>query len=146
MKKFMTLCLLSLVLALTGCASLQYAGSADYSVKPFKDDKGAVLCCAVEVHNGKEIANLEAHIVKNGADYTVDLKEQGVAAFAGQAIAAGATQQAIDAAAKAAAVATLAPLAPLLIPAAGAALSSGGLGAAAVGAVGVVGAQKALAK
>lgn len=141
MKKLL---LLAVVLMLASCASLQYAGSADYSVKPFKDADGKVLCCAVEVHNGKEIANLEAHITKTGEDYTVDLKEQGVLAFQGQAIASGATKDAIDAAAKVAVAAAMAPVIPFLVPAASAALASGGLGAAAVGAAGVIGAQKVL--
>jgi hypothetical protein len=127
---------------LYGCASLQYAGNASYSVQPFKDDQGATICCAVNVHNGKEIANLEAHISKDGDKYTVDLKEQGVAAFQGQQIAAGATQAAIDAAAKAAVAAALAPLLPALAPAAGAALASPGVGAAALGAAAVIGGQK----
>lgn len=142
--KRITLILTSLsVLLISGCASLQYAGNASYSVQPFKDDSGATLCCAVNVHNGKEIASLEAHITKKGDDYTVDLKEQGVAAFQGQQIAAGATQAAIDAAAKAAVAAALAPILPALAPVAGAALASPGLGAAAVGAAAVVGGQKA---
>jgi len=130
-------------ISLSACASLQYAGNASYSVKPFKDDAGATICCAVDVHNGKEIANLEAHISKDGDNFTVDLKEQGVAAFQGQQIAAGATKEAIDAAAKAAVAAALAPVLPALAPAAGAALASPGLGAAAVGAAAVVGGQKA---
>ena len=131
--------------ALSGCTSLQYAGTASYSVKPFADAKGVMQCCAVEVHNGKEIANLEAHIVKTGDNYTVDLKEQGVIAFQGQAIAAGATRDAITEAAKVGVAAALAPVIPLLIPAVGGVLAAPGIGAAAVGAVGVVGAQKVLA-
>lgn len=130
------------LLSLTGCASLQYAGNASYSVKPFQDDKGNVLCCQVDVHNGKEIANLEAHVIKQGNDYTVDLKEQGIAAFQGQAISAGATQEAINAAAKTAVAAALAPILPALLPAAGAALASPGIGAAAVGAAGAIGVQQ----
>ena len=134
--------LLCCSLFLTSCASLQYAGNASYTVKPFKDDAGKVICCEVEVHNGKEIANLEAHISVQDGNYTVDLKEQGVAAFEGQRIAAHATQAAIEAAAKAAAAATLAPLIPLMIPAAGAALAAPGLGAAAVGGAAVIGVEK----
>ena len=138
--------ILAALLAITltsGCASMQYAGTASYSVKPFTDNGGAVMCCEVAVNNGKEIANLEAHIVKTpDGGYTVDLKEQGVAAFQGQAIAAGATKEAIADAAKVGVAAALAPLLPALLPAAGAALASPGLGAAAAGAAGVIGVQK----
>jgi len=128
------------MLALSGCASLQNAGTAEYSVKPFVIDAktGAIACCEVVVKNGKEIANVKAHIQKQGDNYTVDLEEQGVMAFQGQAIAAGATKDAIDAVAKAAAAAALAPFLPALLPAAGAALTSGGLPAAAVGAGAVI--------
>ena len=135
------LILLSLLM-LSSCASLQYAGTASYSVKPIVDAKGNVICCSVEVKNGKEIANLEAHIQKDGDKYTVDLKEQGVAAFAGQAIAAGATKEAIDAAVKSALAIALAPVLPALAPA----LAAPGLGAAAIGAGSVLGIQKALGK
>ena len=125
---------------LTGCASLQNAGTAEYSVKPFVIDAkaGTVACCEVMVRNGKEIASVKAHVQKQGDSYTVDLEEQGVQAFQGQTIAAGVTQAAIDAAAKAAVAAALAPVLPALLPAAGAALQSGGLSAAAVGAGAVI--------
>ena len=135
--------LLVALLALSGCTSLQYAGTASYSVKPIVDAKGNVICCAVDVKNGKEIANLEAHVQKQGDNYTVDLKEQGVAAFAGQAIAAGATKEAIDAAVKAAIAIALAPV---VLPAAGAALAAPGIGAAAVGGAAVLGTQKVLSQ
>lgn len=135
--------ILALAAVLPGCASMQYAGTASYSVKPFADKAGNVLCCEVAVNNGKEIANLEAHIVKTpDGGYMVDLKEQGVAAFQGQALVAGATKDAIADAAKIGVAAALAPALPMLLPAAGAALASPGLGAAAVGAAGVVGVQK----
>lgn len=135
------------VLSLVGCASLQQAGSATYSIEPVISKDGAgnaqTICCRVNVQNGKEIANLEAHIAKDGDKYTIDLKEQGVTAFQGQMIAAGATKDAIDAAAKAAVAAALAPVLPTLAPVAGAALASPGLPAAAAGAATVIGVQKA---
>jgi hypothetical protein len=143
MQKFIPV----LVLSLSGCASLQEAGSARYEVKPFTDElTGNQVCCSVTVHNGKEIASLDAQITR-GADgaVTVHLIENGVAAFQGQAIAAGAAQDAINAAAKAAVATALAPILPTLVPAAGAALASPGLGAAAVGAGGVLGAQQLMA-
>lgn len=141
--KYLIITLSAAVAMLSGCASMQYAGTASYSVKPFTDKAGNVACCEVAVNNGKEIANLEAHIVKTpDGGYTVDLKEQGVAAFQGQAIAAGATKEAIADAAKIGVAAALAPVLPALLPAAGAALASPGLGAAAAGAAGVIGVQK----
>jgi hypothetical protein len=145
MKKMLVLAIVVIASLLTGCASLQNAGTASYTVQPFLDQSGGAHCCSVSVLNGKEIANLEAHIHKQGDDYTVDLKEQGVVAFQGQAIAAGATQDAINAAAKAAAAAALAPYLPVLVPAAGAALSSPGIGAAAAGGAAALGARSLLA-
>jgi hypothetical protein len=150
MKHYFTLvalAILALFMAagLAGCSSLNYAGVASYSVQPFKAADGSQMCCTVEVHNGKEIATLDAHITKTGNDYTVDLKEQGVLAFEGQRIAGTAAQAAIDAAARAAVATALAPLLPAMLPAAGAALSSGGLPAAAVGAGTVIGVQKVMA-
>lgn len=137
---------LLLVLALTasasGCQSLQYAGTADYEVRPFLGSDGKNNCCEVVIHNGKEIANLEAHVTKVGDSYTVDLKEQGVAAFQGQKISAEALQTAVDGAVKAAIATALAPL----LPAAGAALAAPGIGAAALGAGAAIGAQKLQAK
>lgn len=133
-----TMILIALALLLTGCASLQYAGSADYQVRPFRDSAGKSDCCEVVIHNGKEIAQVDAHITKDGDKYTVDLHELGVAAFAGQKISAEAVQNAVDAAAKAAVAAALAPL----LPAAGAALAAPGIGAAALGAGTLYGTQK----
>ena len=127
---------------LPGCASIQYAGNASYSVKPFIDQHGNKTCCEVEVRNGKEFASLDAHIEVEGDRYIVDLKEKGVEAFKGQAIASGVTQAAIDAAAKAAVASALAPILPALAPAAGAALASPGIGAAAVGAGAAIGIQE----
>jgi len=124
--------LLALILAalfsLTGCSSLQYAGNASYSVKPFRDDAGATVCCAVEVHNGKEIANLEATITKSGEDYTVHLKEQGVAAFEGQRIASDAIKSAVAEATKAAVAAIIAAIPGLAPAAAGLAQGMAGTG------------------
>lgn len=130
-------------LAMSGCASLEYAGTASYTVSPVVID-GKTYCCAVDVKNGKEIARLDATISKQGENYQVQLHEDGVAAFAGQQIASGAAKQAAADAGKAAAVAAIAPFAPALVPAAGAALASPGLGAAAVGAGATLGVQKLL--
>ena len=122
------------LLALAGCASLNNAGTADYQVRPFLDAAGAPHCCEVSVRNGKEIASVKARIEKRGDDYTVEIEQQGVQAFAGQAIVAGVTHEALTAAARAAVASALAPL----LPAASAALASGGLPAAALGAGAVV--------
>ena len=94
-----TLLILLVAITLAACASLQTAGIARYSIKPFVVDAGtgAIECCEVLVENGKEFASLEAHIEKRGDNYTVDLKEQGVRAFAGQRISAGAAGAALDA-------------------------------------------------
>ena len=134
--------LVGLSTLMTGCASQQYGGMASYSVKPFLDGDGKATCCDVQVNNGKEIAALKAHIAKTkDGDYIVDLEEQGVAAFQGQAISASALKTAADAAVKSALIAAGVIAAPVLAPAAGAALASPGIGAAALGAAGVLGAQ-----
>lgn len=138
MKKLATI---FAMLALAGCTSLQYAGTASYTVSPIVVD-GKTYCCAVDVKNGKEIARLDATISKQGDNYQVQLHEDGVAAFKGQEIASSATAGAIGTAGKVAAAAVLAPAIPAALPAVGAALASPGLGAAAVGAGAMVGAQK----
>lgn len=88
---------------LPGCASLNSAGTADYHVKPFIAEDGKAYCCEVNVRNGKQMASLDAVIVKDGDKYTVVLQQRGVEAFAGQAISAGAAKSVVEAAAKAAA-------------------------------------------
>lgn len=142
--------LLSLAIAtlsmLTGCASLQFAGNASYSVKPFVVDAktGATVCCQVDIHDGKERASLDLHVIKDGEKYDITLSEKAVSAFAGQQIAAGATQGAIDAAAKVAVGIAIAPFLPALVPVAGAVLSSGTGGAIIGGAAMGVTANKIL--
>ena len=89
---------------LGGCASLQNAGTASYSIKPFEKADGGLECCEVQVLNGKEIANLEAKITRKGGDFSVELKEQGVAAFKGQEVSAEAAKALAETAAKAALV------------------------------------------
>lgn len=141
MKHLIALAMLAM--ALTGCASLNNAGTASYSVKPFVTDKGEVHCCEVTVLNGKEIASLDAHIEKKGGDYTIDLKERGVMAFRGQEIAAGAAHDAAKVATTAALAVGGVLIAPVAAPAIGAAMAAGTLPAAAVGAVVGVGTAKA---
>ena len=120
MKKLLML----FVVAVTGCASIQNAGTASYSVKPFVGADGKPVCCEVTVNNGKEIALLEAKVIKKGDDYEVYLREEGVVAFEGQRIAAGAAKSLAASAVKAAAIGGLTVAAPVLIPAVGAALAS----------------------
>lgn len=126
--------ILLLILALPGCASLNNAGTASYRVKPYTDAQGNTRCCDVEISNGKEIAVLDATIIKRGNDYEIRLHEEGVVAFEGQRIAAGAAKTVATSAVKAVTIGGLAVAAPVLAPAAGAALASPGLGAAVVGA------------
>lgn len=108
MKK--TLAIAALAILAAGCSSINNAGTAEYSIKPFVADPatGKLACCEVTVKNGKEITALEAHIKKQGDDYEITLKEEGVVAFKGQAIAANASKSAIGNAATAA-TAILAP-------------------------------------
>jgi hypothetical protein len=115
-----------------GCASLQQAGTASYSMKPvLVNDK--LVCCEVMINNGKQYASLDATLVKTGDDYTVTLSERGVEAFRGQEIAAGAAKSAASVATKAVAIGGAVLIAPLAAPAIGAMLAAPGLGAAAAG-------------
>lgn len=125
--------LLLALLALTGCASINNAGTASYTVRPFVIGDKAV-CCDVKIYNGKEIALLDATIIKSGDNYQVHLHQEGVAAFEGQRIASHAIDTAAASAVKAAAIGGLLVAAPVVAPALGAALSAPGLGAAAMGA------------
>lgn len=106
---------LLVALMLAGCASLQYAGTASYSVKPF-EVAGQPVCCEVSIFNGKEIASLDAVIKKSGADYEVVLSQRGIKAFEGQAISAQALEASINAAVKAALIAAnpISSVAPVL--------------------------------
>lgn len=113
-------------LSLVGCASLNNAGTASYSMKPvLVNDK--LVCCEVTINNGKEIALLDATVIKRGDDYEVRLHEEGVAAFDGQRLVSAA-------AAKAATLGAAVLIAPLASPAIAAMLAAPGLGAAAAGA------------
>ena len=97
------------------------------------DEKGTKRLVIVE--SATKARKIQPYL---GDDYIVELEQQGVQAFAGQAIAAGAQRAALDAAARAAVARALAPVLPALVPASGAALASGGLPAAAAGAGAVV--------
>ncbi len=131
--------ILAACLALSGCASLQFAGNSSYSVKPFIDASGAAICCDISIKDGKERASLTVNIAKHGDDYTLSFDEKGVLAFQGQAIASDNVKAIADIAAKAALAALLAPIA---LPAVGAAAASGSLGAIAVGGAAAIEAQK----
>jgi len=92
MRYFLALALL----ALTSCASLNNAGTASYSIKPFNGVNG-VTCCEVEIKNGKEIGHLKVRAEKHAdGSYFIDLEERNVKAFTGQAIAAQAVGGAVD--------------------------------------------------
>jgi hypothetical protein len=129
------------MVALSGCASLQYAGNASYTVEPFADRAGGVHCCRVTIADGKERAALDVHVSKVGENVDITFSERSVTAFQGQAIAVGATSEAIDEAAKAATLAILSPVLPALLPI----LTSGTAGAALGGAALGAGANKLLA-
>ena len=110
---------LAFVLVLAGCSSLQNAGMAEYSVKPIVTQAGDTICCEVSIRNGKEITSLEAHVKKSGDDYSVDLVEQGIKAFAGQQISADALKSVVDGAVKAALTAAgvvVSPVLPAVLP------------------------------
>ena len=125
-KIFNRLVLALLPLALAGCASLRYSGIAEYSLTPvFSGPQHTFEGYGLKVVNGKEIASVQASMVKKGSNYTITLKELGVKAFQGQAIAAGAAANLGANAVKAALVAG----GVLIAPVAGAAIASGPIGA-----------------
>ena len=98
------------VATLSACTSLQHAGMAEYTVKPMIIDKQTV-CCEVSVKNGKEYASLKAKVIKKGDDYSVELEEQTVQAFAGQQKAADVVVKAVETAGTLGAAAIAAPAA-----------------------------------
>jgi len=106
MKKTLMFALLA---ALSGCASLQNAGTEKYSIEPFTDEAGKVSCCKMVFENGKEIKWMKASVRKFGNDFSMDIEQRGVTAFEGQATAASAERSALDAAGRVAA-AVLAPV------------------------------------
>lgn len=113
----MKITLILVALLLSACTSIQSAGVADYTVRPIVIGE-KTICCEIIVKNGKEYASLKASIKKAGSDYSVDLEEQTVQAFAGQQRAAEVVTKAVDAAAT---VGT----AIIATPVAGAALGTG---------------------
>lgn len=78
-----------------GCSSLQDAGHSKYSFRPFAGADGKMLCCEAVIESGREVSNLSIHVVKRGEDYDVTVSVEGVKAFAGQAIAGEAANNAI---------------------------------------------------
>lgn len=137
--------LMVVVLALTGCSSLQYAGNSSYQLRQVMDANGRTGF-DISVKNGKEIASVEVHLEKDGEKVIIDLRETGVAAFAGQKISADALKLTIEQAAKVAAAAAVAAAMPAALPLVGSALAGGGLPAALVGGGGALAVEHALAK
>lgn len=106
MKTLIIACVFGL---LAGCASLNNAGSARYSVEPIITDSGPI-CCRVIVENGKEYASLKAHVERRAdGSYVVDLDERTVKAFEGQVISATAAAGSVKAVGQAVIGAAIAP-------------------------------------
>jgi hypothetical protein len=137
------LAIAAMALAMTGCASLQDAGIAEYTVTPVFSKSGPPAY-KVSIVNGKQIATLDAKITKQDQNYTVSLHEVGIEAFKGQQISAQALQSAVHAAVVSALIGAGIMAAPAAAPLIGA-MGASGLGAAALGGVGVLGVQKAIA-
>lgn len=135
MKLIAILCMYGV--ALSGCASMQYAGITKVTTTPYTDSKGIASCCAVTVISGKEYSTITAHASKSAdGSIVLDLNETGTKAFAGQQIAAGAAQNAANDAVKAALITGGVLIAPVGAPVLGAIGASGTLGALGLGAVG----------
>lgn len=125
--------LILVALSLSGCASLNNAGTSSLSITPVMVDNKP-QGWALDVRDGKQYASIDVTAAKVGDDYSLHLSARGVEAFRGQEIASAAGQTLASDAAKVAAVGGLVVAAPVLAPAAGAALAAPGLGAAAAGA------------
>lgn len=134
----MKILLITSLLALSGCASLQNAGLFSVEINPQTG--------VTKLTDGKQYASIKGNITftKNG-DYATTFEAMDAQAFQGQAIAAGATQAAIDAAAKAAVAAALVAAAPVVMPALGGMAASGTAGALAIGVGSTVAVQKIVA-
>lgn len=113
--KSLSLLAIAALVTLTGCASLNFAGNASYSVEPFTTSTGATVCCKVTIKDGKERTSLDLHVVKAGDNYDITLSEKSVLAFQGQKIAAEAQQQAVNTVAHAAIGLAVAPMLPSII-------------------------------
>lgn len=75
--------------ALAGCTSLNQAGNSAYTVRPYAvPGSGAVLCCELQVQDGKEYSSrtIEFKVVDQG--YSLKVDEGESKAFRGQGIAA----------------------------------------------------------
>lgn len=90
--------IIAALIGLTGCSSLQNAGTVSYKIKPLPDGS----CCEVSIENGKEYVRHQVFIMKRGDDYTVAIDGQGIEAFQGQAASSSAVQSVVDAAISAA--------------------------------------------
>lgn len=135
--------LIIIALSLTGCQSLQYAGSSSYQIRQITDANGKTGF-DISVKNGKEIATVKAHLVKDGERIEIDLEETGVAAFAGQQIASEAYKLAVKQAAEVAAATAIGMAMPAALPVVGDIISGGGLGAALIGGAGALAVKKAV--
>lgn len=102
------LIILAFSLFLSACGVLQTAGLAEYTFRPMVIDK-QTICCEVTIKNGKEYASLKAKVQKTGNDYSVELDEQTVQAFAGQKQTADFATATVEAAATLGASAIAAP-------------------------------------
>lgn len=88
----------ALLLPLSGCESLYFAGVDSYSMTL---PDGVVI----SVHSGKQEQSVNAKFEQTTAGYVVTLQENGIQAFQGQQIAASAASDATAAAAAAAVMA-----------------------------------------
>jgi hypothetical protein len=76
-------------LALSGCASLDYAGHAAYVVGPLtQGPDGNRACCSLQVHDGKEYDGRVIQFQTNGQGFSLVVQEGQSKAFKGQGIAA----------------------------------------------------------
>jgi hypothetical protein len=80
-------------LLVAGCTSLNQAGNTAYTVRPFavtgKDGAAAaVVCCELQVQDGKEYSGRVINFQTDGGGYALSIQEGESKAFVGQGIAA----------------------------------------------------------
>lgn len=77
-----------ILLTLAGCGTLNTAGQSSYTVKPFEAKDGTLVCCALDMKDGKEYSGRNIQFQTNGAAFGLTISEGESKAFTGQGIAA----------------------------------------------------------
>ena len=80
---------------LTGC--ITNSGQADYMVKPYKNEKGELVCCEAKMLNSKDYENVNIKYSNKGGEINFELNVDGISASNPQAIQAENNSKLLDA-------------------------------------------------